>query len=241
MSYVGNNPKFSQVWTPELITTGDNRLPIDNASLRGVSDGVKWVEVGTDALPVGTYYCSSVVYIGKMWVIGGNTDSSLTRKVYSSSDGITWTEAGTDALPVATRDHSSAVFNGKMWVIGGTDGSVTRKVYSTIPRITDGLKINGPQYIKRSTSAASVTLTRDHYYMGITSTAATRTVTLPAVADVAAGKTYIIKDESGAAGTNNIIVQANAAELIDSSNTYIISSNYAAVGIVCTGTKWSVI
>ena len=94
-------------------------------------------EAGTNALPVATFDHTSLVYNGKMWVIGGNTGSAVP-KVYSSTDGITWTEAGTNALPVATQYHTSLVYNGKMWVIGGIiNGSTnTRKVYSSTDGIT---------------------------------------------------------------------------------------------------------
>jgi len=88
-----------------------------------------WQETGTNAFPIATSYPSSVVYDGKMWMIGGAA-SGAVRKVYWSTNGTTWTEAGTNALPVGLYTHSSVVFDGKMWVIGGYTGSAAvRTVY----------------------------------------------------------------------------------------------------------------
>ena len=99
------------------------------------TDGITWTETGTNALPVATRQHSSVVFDGKMWVIGGYTTTAV-RKVYSSTDGITWTEVGTNALPVATYQHSSVVYDGKIWVIGGYTTTTTRKVYWSTDGIT---------------------------------------------------------------------------------------------------------
>ena len=94
-----------------------------------------WTDVGD--LPVSAYEHTSLVYDGKMWVIGGSGDGG-GRKVFFSSDGSTWTEAGSNALPISLKRHSSVVFNNKMWVIGGmTDGNLlSRKVFSSTDGVT---------------------------------------------------------------------------------------------------------
>jgi hypothetical protein len=69
----------------------------------------------------------------------------------------------------------------------------------------------------RVTTAASYTATNYDEYVGVTSTAAARTITLPTSAGgngVAAGQALIIHDESGGAGTNNITITPNGSELI---------------------------
>ena len=70
---------------------------------------------------------SSVVFDGKLWVIGGSDGSaSYFNEVWSSSDGVTWEEA---AIPdgesrwSARNNHTSVVFNNSMWVLGGSDGT----------------------------------------------------------------------------------------------------------------------
>ena len=63
---------------------------------------------------------TSVVYKGKVWVLGGN-DGSYKNDVWYSTDGSSWAEATTDANWSARSEHSSVVFDNKMWVLGGRD------------------------------------------------------------------------------------------------------------------------
>jgi hypothetical protein len=127
-----------------------------------------------------------------------------------------------------------------MWVIGGYTGAGTRKVYATVPQ-QSGLVIDGARYIKRTATAVSYTALRSDHYIAITSTAAIRTITLPAVADARVGKEFIIADESGLCSVNNITIQCAGAELIDGANTYVMSSNYCVIKIVCNGVSWSIV
>jgi dihydrofolate reductase len=66
---------------------------------------------------------SSVVFDGKIWVIGGTDGTNIFNDVWSSSDGITWTRATASAGFSTRFAHSSVVFDGKIWVIGGYDGA----------------------------------------------------------------------------------------------------------------------
>jgi len=96
-----------------------------------LSDGSEWTEAGTNTLPTAVSYGSSVIFDGKIWVIGGyNENWDITRKVYYSTNGSTWYEAGSNSLLVGTENHTSIVYDGNMWVIGGfIGGGGTRKVY----------------------------------------------------------------------------------------------------------------
>jgi hypothetical protein len=74
--------------------------------------------------------------------------------------------------------------------------------------------------------------------IGVTSTAAARTITLPsASAGGAAGRFYVVKDESGAAATNNITITA-AAGAIDGAANVKITTNYGAVRLYSNGANW---
>ena len=97
---------------------------------------------------------------------------------------------------------------------------------------------NGGQMAKRTATSTSYTALQTDYIIGVTSTAAARTITLPAAATVGAGWTYIIKDESGGAGTNNIIVDGNGAETIDGAATQAINTNYGSMNLYCDGSNW---
>ena len=63
------------------------------------------------------------------------------------------------------------------------------------------------------------------------------TVTLP-TAEVRPGRIYTVKDESGAAATNNITVATEGAETIDGSATDTIAQNYGAKDYYSDGSNW---
>lgn len=202
------------------------------------TDGIAWTEAGVDALPVAQYVQRGcVVYAGKMWVVGGGSGAYFAT-VYFSPDGITWTQAGVNALPTVIGNHSVIVYQGRIISIGGWDNVfMSRHVYATVPQ-QSGLVIDGPQTHRRTPTAISVAVGASDYYIGCT--AGGITISLPAVAGQT-GRVLTIKDESGAAAGANITVQASGAETIDGSNTYLLTSNYQSLTIVCTGTSWKVV
>ena len=73
--------------------------------------------------------------------------------------------------------------------------------------------------------------------IGITSTASARTVTL-STSETVEGRVIIVKDESGAAGTNNITIATEAAQLIDGAATLVISTNYGVARVFSDGVNW---
>ena len=110
------------------------------------------------------------------------------------------------------------------------------------PVVTDlrshdlGVVGDGPGWIKRTASAISYLALDSAYLIAITSTAAIRTVDLPTAVG-RTGKAYIIKDESGVAGTNNITVEPNGAETIDG-DANLVLLDYGGVRIYSNGTNW---
>jgi hypothetical protein len=52
-----------------------------------------------------------------------------------------------------------------------------------------------------------------------------------------AGRTIVIKDAGGLAGTNNITLTTEAAQTIDGAATAVINSNYSAINVYCDGTN----
>lgn len=102
------------------------------------------------------------------------------------------------------------------------------------------LSANGGLAVKRVATAVDYTALTSDVYIGVTNTAAARTITLYA-ASGNSGKVLVIKDESGGAATNSITVDANAAELIDGAATKVINANYGSISLVCDGANWYVI
>ena len=98
----------------------------------------------------------------------------------------------------------------------------------------------GNTYQGKRTATDYVVLTTD-CYIGVTSTAAPRTVTLPVGAPPATNQIFIIKDESGAAATNNITVTTTGgARLIDGAATYVMNTNYGSIQVIYDGTNYFV-
>ncbi len=77
--------------------------------------------------------------------------------------------------------------------------------------------------------------TVDDYYIGVNFAGAS-SVVLPASVD---GRTYIVKDVSGAAFTNPITVTASTT--IDGETSYVLNSNFASITLVFNGVEWSIV
>jgi hypothetical protein len=78
------------------------------------------------------------------------------------------------------------------------------------------------------------------YYIGMSNG---QGVILPLGSTVTTGKQYIIKDESGLAGTfvgYRVTVTASPPDLIDGQNSLILAINYGAVNVIWTGSFWSI-
>jgi len=85
-------------------------------------------------------------------------------------------------------------------------------------------------------TAASYTAKAGDRVIGVNRAGAV-TVTLP-TAEVRKGRVYTVKDESGAAATNNITVATEGAETIDGAATDTIADNYGCVTYYSGGTSW---
>jgi hypothetical protein len=77
------------------------------------------------------------------------------------------------------------------------------------------------------------------YYIGCNG--AGISLTLPVGSSVIVGKTFVIKDESGQASANRIIINVSGSNTIEGSSSVSININYMSLSILWTGAKWSVI
>lgn len=87
-------------------------------------------------------------------------------------------------------------------------------------------------------TASDYTAKRNDYYIAVTDTAAPRTITLPPLDSIPPWVEYVVKDESGGAGVNNITIDADGAETIDGALTKVISTNYGVVRLIRSDTAW---
>lgn len=107
---------------------------------------------------------------------------------------------------------------------------------SSLTSPNSGLQVDTTFAWKHVSSSVDDTST-DETIIGIDDTTVARTVTLQ-TADVVAGRIVIVKDESGAAGTNNITVDTQGAELIDGVASVSITANYGVIRVYSDGTNW---
>lgn len=106
--------------------------------------------------------------------------------------------------------------------------------------ITTGqtINLNAGQVVKvRVVTAASDTAAATDYVVACNRAGA---IALALMASPETGRTFRVKDISGAAAANNITITP-AAGNIDASGTYVINTNYGSVDLVYTGSAWSVL
>jgi hypothetical protein len=134
------------------------------------------------------------------------------------------------AIDGVTLQPTSAPTGGT-WItiapLGGTSAAVQSITLSTLGNIVTGQSVN---------YGALIT----DYYIGMTNGG---TVVLPIGSTLTAGKTYVIKDESGLAGiytSSRVTIQPTAPNLIDGQTSAIIVINYASISVLWTGSTWSI-
>lgn len=95
--------------------------------------------------------------------------------------------------------------------------------------------------LNRVSISSSYQLNYSHYFVGVNTLAATSSITLslPNASGSISGRSYVIKDETGGAETNNIILNAISGNTIDGETSITIESPYASLNIYTDGsTKW---
>jgi len=85
--------------------------------------------------------------------------------------------------------------------------------------------------------AVDTSIAAGDYYIGVTDTSSPRTMTLP-IASTLLDQSFIIKDESLAAATNNITINVSGGALIDGSATKLINTNGGSLTFIFDGTNY---
>ena len=87
----------------------------------GTTTGKNWTLAAADAAFSPRIYFSTVVFNGRMWVIGGFDDEKGFRNdVWYSPDGKDWVQANSSLDFLNHRvGQSATVFRNKIWIIGG--------------------------------------------------------------------------------------------------------------------------
>ena len=144
------------------------------------------------------------------------------------------------AIVDADVDAAAAIAGTKIDPDFGSQNVVTSGDVSGGTLTTTGLaSLGGGQKVKLSTLiTTNYSATTSDYILQVDSTSGALTIDLPSAATAGAGTVIIIKDASGAAEANNIIVAPNGTDTVDG-GTYTITDTYASVTFVSNGVnKW---
>lgn len=138
------------------------------------------------------------------------------------------------SLPAATPVLADVVYVPQSPFGGGDDKKVTLTDLRTL------MQSGGLMSTKGVTTAVSIS-TNAESLIAVTDTSAVRTITLSSV-DIAAGSPtapvfFTIKDESLAAGTNNITIDTEGGELIDGVASILINANGGVARLYSNGTN----
>lgn len=136
--------------------------------------------------------------------------------------------ANFNAVGVTTLDTSA---NSSTGVLRDSVGNITGNTVTGTALVT-----SGRQQLPVTTVAASTTLTTSTAIVSEQGSGGAITLTLPP----AAGNTGQVISAKRNAASNNVILDANSAELIDGSATRTLTTQYACVVIYCNGTGWEI-
>lgn len=227
-------------------TLSRSSINTDNGELTFASDGTTWQIIGHDDSIVGEGFeriTTDSVGISQNYrkaradgagnpVIIANADNLLKKEIFGY-DGVNYISCGelqwdVGGAPSASDIPTTFTFRnrktaGTIEDIFNVDINNTFNFVQPMTLTTKSLAVNG------NTSGAQMVF--------VTDTSVPRTITLSS-SSVIAGMITDIKDASLAAGTNNITIDTEGAELIDGVATATISANGGVLRVVGDGTNF---
>jgi hypothetical protein len=82
-----------------------------------------WTQAAGSAGFSGRYGFESVVFKGRLWIIGGSSTSfDYFNDIWYSQDGVSWTRATENGGFRPRRNHQVVEYKGQLWLIGGETG-----------------------------------------------------------------------------------------------------------------------
>jgi len=156
--------KFSH-WSGDVPTPSQNPLTLTTDRVRVISPHFKtfydispeWTSLFTPTWSRKTEH-STVVFEGKLWVLGGRYSSTLNNEVRYSEDGIIW-HIATSSAPWSKRySHSALVFNDRIWIIGGlgSSGQILNDIWSSDNGFNWTLEVEDTPWTRRSYFSSAV-------------------------------------------------------------------------------------
>lgn len=176
--------------------------------------------------------------------------SSFGTPTFAASSSTTYTNAATLYVSASPTAGSNVTITSgyAIW----SDAGVNRLDGNTMIGCTGTplaqFSVAGSQAQKRTATATSYTILVTDLYIGVTSTAAARTITLPAASACFdstnnVGMTFIVADESNAAATNNItLTRAGSDTFTGGATSQVINTNGGVLWVMAISTtQWKLI
>jgi len=148
-------------------------------------------------------------------------------------DGIFTVIDGSNASVTSSLNIGGTTAPAHQLVVSGTLSSSVNISASAFYGI--GMVLGEGMSLNRTAVTTHMTASQADYYLGVDSSSTAITVHLPNAATLATGQTYVIKDETGNANTNNITISASGTQTIDGQNSIILLSPYSAISLYCNG------
>lgn len=245
----------------DAISTGTSNTGCGFNSLPAVSTGASNTALGANALAADSSG-SGNVGIGSsagVAISGGDFNmligNSAGRLITFGSENIAFGRLAGDVTTTGDNNTTIGIFTGppgagtsnhlniRDLIFANTLSGFVRLGSSGVVAGPDKLEVvgdtclNGGLKIKATQTAVSANFTSSNIIMAVTDTSAARTITIQ-TADIAnTDKVFIVKDESGAAGTNNITIATQGAETIDGAATVTIAANFGVVKMYTDGSN----
>jgi len=162
--------------------------------------------------------------------------------------------AGTTATrkEYTTSATPSYAGNGVVRPVGGGGGGVSDGSFANVTAtgnlsvtgtstLTGAVTLGGSVFFRATLISSNYTVQSSDYIIGADASGGSLTITLPPVSTTTAGRTIIIKDETGYSSTNPIYINCAGSDTIDGDNSITIEANHFAIAIYCTSTGWHII
>lgn len=81
----------------------------------------------------------------------------------------------------------------------------------------------------------NASINKDTGFHGVTSLTASRTLTLPDSSQLEDGRVIEVQDQSGNAGTHNIVIQRSGSDTVNGATSVSITSNYGRMRLAKNG------
>jgi hypothetical protein len=214
---------------PNLIN-GAARTGATGWNYYGTYTGTPWAFT----LDTETTYGGGRMWIPRDFLIGTPTTESVIGTAHSFPGKANYYHAGGN-LPTANYPYGMFFKEYVPYLNGGFLG------YLNLQTGAPGTWAPVAKAMYTRTVTANAVLNNWDWYVGVASTTATRTITLPTMgAEDMDAIEFIIKDESGLAGSPNTIrIQPPGAELLDGTNDYMeISEPWGFVKVIRRGGAW---